>query len=45
MQLFDLQNDPSEQHDVAAEHPAEVARLKALYDELSRDFPPEAPKK
>lgn len=45
MQLFDLHSDPAEQHDVAAEHPAEVAQLKALYDALSRDFPPETPKK
>ena len=37
MMLFDLQNDPAEQHDVAAEHPAEVTRLKALYDEMNRD--------
>jgi len=41
MQLFDLKNDPAEQHDVAAEHPQEVARLKALYDGMSLDFPPE----
>jgi N-acetylgalactosamine-6-sulfatase len=32
MQLFDLQADPGEQHDVAAQHPGEVARLKKLYD-------------
>lgn len=35
MQLFDLQNDPAEQTDVAAEHSEIVARLKALYDEMS----------
>ena len=34
MSLFDLTNDPGEQHDVAAEHPEIVARLKARYDEL-----------
>jgi arylsulfatase A-like enzyme len=34
MQLFDLQNDPGEQTDVATEHPDVVARLKALYDEM-----------
>lgn len=39
MQLFDLQNDPGEQHDVAAAHPAEVARLKALYDATNKDVP------
>ena len=30
-QLFDLENDPGEQHDVAAEHPAVVARLQAIF--------------
>ncbi len=44
MQLFDLKNDPAEQHDVAAEHPQEVARLKALYDGMSLDFRPEQKK-
>jgi uncharacterized sulfatase len=33
MQLFDLQSDPGEQHDVAAQFPGEVARLKRLYDQ------------
>ena len=37
MQLFDLQADPSEQHDVAAAHPETVARLRKLYDELTKD--------
>ena len=32
MQLFDLQADPGEQHDVAAQHPEVVERLKRLYD-------------
>ena len=40
MQLFDLQADPAEQRDVAARHPAEVARLKAIYDAVNRDVPP-----
>lgn len=47
MQLFDLQADPGEQKDVAAQHPEIVARLKALYDETNRlvPTPPEpAPK-
>jgi hypothetical protein len=44
MQLFDLQADPGEQKDVAAQHPEVVARLKALYDETNRLVPvPPAP--
>ncbi|HPA16743.1 MAG TPA: sulfatase [Verrucomicrobiae bacterium] len=39
MQLFDLQADPGEQHDVAAQHPQEVQRLKALYDATNKDVP------
>jgi len=39
MQLFDLQADPSEQHDVAAAHPETVKRLRQLYDELTKDAP------
>ena len=38
MALFDLVNDPTEQHNVAAQHPEEVARLKALFDKASRDL-------
>jgi arylsulfatase A-like enzyme len=34
MQLFDLQNDPGEQHDVAAQHVDTVARLKKAFDEM-----------
>ena len=34
MQLFDLQADPGEQHDVAAQHPEVVERLKKLYDSV-----------
>lgn len=34
MQLFDLTSDPSEQRDVAAEHPGEVTRLKQRYDTM-----------
>ncbi len=39
MQLFDLQTDPSEQHDIAASHPKEVQRLKAAYDAMNKDVP------
>ena len=42
MSLFDLANDPGEQHDVAAEHPDVVARLKARYDEMSKEVPASA---
>lgn len=34
MMLFDLQNDPGEQRDVAGQHPEIVARLKASYDAM-----------
>ncbi|MGD9646949.1 MAG: sulfatase [Pirellulales bacterium] len=36
MSLFDLGSDPTEQHNVAAQHSDEVARLKALFDEASK---------
>ena len=39
MQLFDLQTDPGEQRDVAAEHPAEVRRLKAIFDAINQTVP------
>lgn len=39
MQLFDLQSDPNEQHDVAADNPAVVQRLKALYEAMNKDVP------
>lgn len=39
LQLFDLQADPGEQHDVAAAHPETVARLRKLYDEIAKDAP------
>jgi uncharacterized sulfatase len=34
MMLFNLDDDPSEQHDVAAEHPDVVKRLKKMFDEV-----------
>jgi len=46
MQLFDLQSDPGEQHDVAAQHPDVVARLKKAFDEMNaqpRPHPPQIP--
>ena len=41
--LFDLERDPGEQHDVAAEHPDVVARLKARYEEMTQQLPAAAP--
>ena len=41
--LFDLEHDPGEQHDVAAEHPDVVARLKARYEEMTQQLPAAAP--
>jgi uncharacterized sulfatase len=43
MMLFDVVEDPGEQHDVAAKHPEVVARLKALFDEMEAQVPPIAP--
>lgn len=42
MQLFDLQTDPSEQKDVAEQHPEIVARLKSEYETINRDVPKES---
>jgi arylsulfatase A-like enzyme len=39
VELFDLRTDPGEAHDVAADHPAEVARLTALFSSLRVDSP------
>ena len=40
MQLYDLQNDQAEQHDVAAAHPDVVKRLKAIFDDVNRFVSP-----
>jgi hypothetical protein len=36
--LVDLQADPTEQHDVAADHPDVVRRLKQLYDAMAAEM-------
>ncbi len=43
MMLFDLESDPSEQRDVAAQHPDVVGRLKAYFDKLNAEVPPPPP--
>ena len=40
MQLFDLQADPGEQHDVAAQHADVVESLKKPFDETNKLVPP-----
>ena len=37
MMLFDLEADPSEQHDVSADNPAVAKRMKKLFDELTAE--------
>jgi hypothetical protein len=39
MTLFDLENDPAEQHDVAAQHSDVVSRLKARFDQIVNEVP------
>ncbi len=34
--LYDLEKDPAEQHDVAAEHPDVVKKLKAQWEEMNK---------
>jgi arylsulfatase A-like enzyme len=45
--LFNLEKDPAEQHDVAAENPQVVERLRAMFDEMNKEVPApkEKPKK
>ena len=38
--LFNLREDPTEQHDVSAQHPERVAELRALIDAHNADMPP-----
>jgi len=40
MMLFDLEADPAEQHNVAAEWPDVVARLKRLFERMAAEVPP-----
>lgn len=40
MQFFDLEADPSEQHDVSAQHPDVVARLKQAFDDMNAQSRP-----
>lgn len=43
--LFDLKNDPGEQHNVAAQHPEIVTKLRAKFDEIVKQFPATDPAK
>jgi arylsulfatase A-like enzyme len=38
-ELYDLETDPSERHNVAAEHPGEVQRLRAIMEEFLATLP------
>ena len=39
MMLFDIEADPSEQHDLSKKHPDVVKRLKAIYDKTLAQVP------
>lgn len=39
MMLFDIDNDPMEQHDVTHQHPDVVRRLRAIYDTYAAQVP------
>ncbi len=43
MMLFDMQADPSEQKDVAAQHPEVVERLTAMFRRVDADVPDDFP--
>jgi hypothetical protein len=43
MMLFDLEDDPSEQRDVAAGHPDVVSRLTEAYDRLNQEVEKRTP--
>ena len=47
MMLFNLEADLAEQHDVAAQHPDVVERLRRMFEEMEREVPkpqPQAPR-
>ncbi|MBC7928644.1 MAG: hypothetical protein H7039_23625 [Bryobacteraceae bacterium] len=37
--LFDLEADPSEQHEVSSAHPEVVQRLRSLFDKMNAQVP------
>ena len=39
LMLFDLEADPSEQHDISEKHPDIVQRLKAMFEKLDKEAP------
>jgi arylsulfatase A-like enzyme len=45
MMLFDIEADPSEQHDLSKHHPDVVKRLKAIYDKTFAEVPEFKPPK
>jgi len=44
MMLFDLEADPAEQHDLAAQHPEVVERLRRMFEETEREAPKPPPR-
>jgi len=45
MMLFDIEADPSEQHDLSNQHPDVVERLKRIYDKTFAQVPKFKPPK